>query len=81
MITKEEFLRKSVSKNHSSISSESESKANIAFKIFDENHDGFITEKEMRDHSKITKTQVNPLVSFLIDLITKLIQYLNNELL
>ena len=64
LITKEEFLRKSVSKNHSSISSESESKANIAFKIFDENHDGFITEKEMREHSKITKTQVKPLVSF-----------------
>lgn len=61
LITKEEFLKKSVPKHSSTgmVSNESESKANIAFKIFDENHDGFITEKEMRNHSKITKTQVN----------------------
>ena len=61
LITKEEFLKKSFPRQSSSsnISSDNESKANIAFKLFDENHDGFITQKEMRDNSKITKTQVN----------------------
>lgn len=41
------------------VSNDSDSKVNLAFKIFDENHDGYVTEKEMRNHSKITKSQVN----------------------
>ena len=61
LITKEEFLKKSITRHSSTgmVSNDSESKVNIAFKIFDENHDGYITEKEMRNRSKITKSQVN----------------------
>ena len=61
LITKEEFLKKSITRYSSTgmVSNDSESKVNIAFKIFDENHDGYITEKEMRNRSKITKSQVN----------------------
>ena len=65
-ITKEEFLRKSITRHSSTgiVSNDTDSKVNLAFKIFDENHDGYVTEKEMRNHSKITKSQVN--VRFII---------------
>jgi len=60
-ITKEEFLRKSITRHSSTgiVSNDTDSKVNLAFKIFDENHDGYVTEKEMRNHSKITKSQTN----------------------
>ena len=42
---------------HGSLSKK-ESKSDVAFRIFDENKDGYITKQEMRKLSNMTKIQV-----------------------
>lgn len=61
VISKEEFLGESRSRNSSRRGSmaEKEAKADLAFKVFDKNHDGYITKEEMLKTSKnLTKKQV-----------------------
>ena len=61
VISREEFLGGSLSKNSSRRGSlaEKEAKADLAFKVFDKNHDGYITKDEMLKTSKnLTKKQV-----------------------
>lgn len=57
-ISKEEFLGE-VGKDHHKDRLSTDEKAEIAFKVFDKNHDGFITKGEMLTVSKnLTKEQV-----------------------
>ena len=61
MISKEEFLGEPAAKSSSRRGSyvEKEAKADLAFKVFDRNHDGYITKEEMLKGSKnLTKKQV-----------------------
>ena len=39
--------------------SKNETKADMAFRVFDENKDGYVTKQEMRKISNLTKTQVS----------------------
>lgn len=61
LISKEEFLNNKSSngftKNNSTFKKESTS--DVAFRIFDENRDGYVTKQEMRKTSKMTKTQID----------------------
>ena len=56
VISKEEFINKGCSRNGSL--TKKESKADVAFRIFDENRDGYITRQELQKSSKMTKAQV-----------------------
>ena len=61
VISKEEFLGEPAAKSSSRRGSyvEKEAKADLAFKVFDRNHDGYITKEEMLKGSKnLTKKQV-----------------------
>ena len=61
VISKEEFLGEPTAKSPSRRGSyvEKEAKADLAFKVFDRNHDGYITKEEMLKASKhLTKKQV-----------------------
>ena len=61
VISKEEFLGEPALKSPSRRGSyvEKEAKADLAFKVFDRNHDGYITKEEMLKGSKnLTKKQV-----------------------
>ena len=61
VISKEEFLGEPAGKSPSRRGSyvEKEAKADLAFKVFDRNHDGYITKEEMLKGSKnLTKKQV-----------------------
>ena len=61
VISKEEFLGEPAVKSSSRRGSyvEKEAKADLAFKVFDRNHDGYITKEEMLKGSKnLTKKQV-----------------------
>ena len=61
VISKEEFLGEPALKSPSRRGSyvEKEAKADLAFKVFDRNHDGYITKEEMLKASKnLTKKQV-----------------------
>ena len=60
VISKEEFLGEPLrSSSRRGSTAEKEAKADIAFKVFDKNHDGYITKEEMLKTSKnLTKKQV-----------------------
>ena len=61
VISKEEFLGEPAAKSSSRRGAyvEKEAKADLAFKVFDRNHDGYITKEEMLKGSKnLTKKQV-----------------------
>jgi len=59
-ISKEEFIGEAGASPTSSKKMDAEAKAEIAFKAFDKNHDGFVTKSEMMKVSKkLTKEQVD----------------------
>ena len=59
-ISKEEFIGEAGASPTSSKKMDADAKAEIAFKAFDKNHDGFVTKSEMMKVSKkLTKEQVS----------------------
>ena len=63
VISKEEFLGEPITKSSSRRGShtelDKETKADLAFNVFDKNHDGYVTKGEMLKTSKnLTKKQV-----------------------
>ena len=57
VISKEEFINNSGCSKNGSLNKK-ESTADVAFMLFDENRDGYITKPEMQKSSKMTKSQV-----------------------
>ena len=57
VISKEEFTNNNGCSKNGSLNKK-KSTAEVAFRSFDENRDGYITKQELQKSSKMTKTQV-----------------------
>ena len=71
VISKEEFLGEPAPKSSSRRGSatDPETKADLAFNVFDKNHDGYVTKGEMLKTSKnLTKKQVSLGISYKLSL-------------
>merc|ERR1712141_520993 len=58
VISKEEFCNNRACSRNGSLTKK-ESTADVAFRIFDENKDGYVTKQELQKSSKMTRAQID----------------------
>ena len=63
VISKEESINNNCCSKNGSLNKK-ESTADVAFRLFDENRDGYITKPEMQKSSKMTKSQVQICINY-----------------